>query len=46
MSFLKQALQTEKTGVLLRDAIINQIRQLTDRRQPVDARVEGRVKQL
>lgn len=46
MTFLKQALRTEKAGILLRDAIIRQIRQLTARQQPLDARVEGRVKIL
>lgn len=44
MTFLRQATRREPAGILLRDAIIQQIRQLTARRQPVDARVEGRVK--
>jgi 2',3'-cyclic-nucleotide 2'-phosphodiesterase (5'-nucleotidase family) len=46
LSFLKEAIQTENAGILLRDAIINHIRQLTSQGKPVEARVEGRVKVL
>ncbi len=46
LSFLKEATQTEKVGILLRDAILNHIRQLTAQSKPVTARVEGRVKGL
>lgn len=44
LSFLQEATQAEKTGILLREAIINHIRQLTAQGKPVEARVEGRVK--
>jgi 2',3'-cyclic-nucleotide 2'-phosphodiesterase (5'-nucleotidase family) len=46
MTFLKQALRTEKAGILLRDAIIKQIRQFTAQNKPVEAAIEGRVKVL
>ena len=46
MGFLKEAVKTEKAGILLRDAIIKQIRQLTTQNKPVQALVEGRVKLL
>lgn len=46
MVFLKEAVKTEKVGILLRDAIIKQIRQLTTQNKPVQARIEGRVKVL
>lgn len=46
LSFLKEALKTEKAGILLRDAIIKHIQQLTAQGKPVEARVEGRVKVL
>jgi len=46
MVFLKEAVKTEKVGILLRDAIIKQIRQLTAQNKPVDTRIEGRVKML
>jgi 2',3'-cyclic-nucleotide 2'-phosphodiesterase (5'-nucleotidase family) len=44
--FLKEAIKTEKAGILLRDAIIKHIQQLTAQGKPVEARVEGRVKVL
>ncbi|PSR57119.1 hypothetical protein AHMF7605_28385 [Adhaeribacter arboris] len=44
--FLKEAIKTEKVGILLRDAIIQHIQQLTAQGKPVEARVEGRVKVL
>ena len=44
LSFLKEATQTEKAGILLREAIISHIRQLTAEGKPVTAHVEGRVK--
>ncbi|PIQ20400.1 MAG: hypothetical protein COW65_15225 [Cytophagales bacterium CG18_big_fil_WC_8_21_14_2_50_42_9] len=46
MVFLKEATRSDKVGILLRDAIIKQIRQLTAQNKPVDARIEGRVKML
>jgi hypothetical protein len=39
-------LRTEKAGILLREAIIRQIRQLSAQNKPVEARIEGRVKLL
>lgn len=46
LEFLKEAIQKEKAGILLRDAIIKHIQQLTAQGKPVEARVEGRVKVL
>jgi 2',3'-cyclic-nucleotide 2'-phosphodiesterase (5'-nucleotidase family) len=46
MTFLKQALRSDKAGILLRDAIIKQIRQFTAQHKPIEAAIEGRVKQL
>ncbi|QNF31890.1 5'-nucleotidase C-terminal domain-containing protein [Adhaeribacter swui] len=46
LGFLKEAVKTEKAGILLRDAIIKHIQQLTAQGKPVEARVEGRVKVL
>ena len=46
LGFLKNQVKTEKTGLLLRDVIANEIRQRTAQGQPVEAKVEGRVKVL
>lgn len=46
LSFLKEAIKTEKAGILLREAIIQHIKQLTAQGKPVEAQVEGRVKVL
>jgi 2',3'-cyclic-nucleotide 2'-phosphodiesterase (5'-nucleotidase family) len=42
MSFLKEALRSEKAGILLREAIIKQIRQVTAQNKPVEAAIGGR----
>ncbi|WP_207435661.1 5'-nucleotidase C-terminal domain-containing protein [Sabulibacter ruber] len=44
MGFLKNALKTEKVGLLARDAIMNEIKQLTAQGKPVTAQRDGRVK--
>jgi 2',3'-cyclic-nucleotide 2'-phosphodiesterase (5'-nucleotidase family) len=46
LGFLKETTKTEKAGILLRDAIIKHIQQLTAQGKSVEARVEGRVKVL
>lgn len=46
LSFLQEAINTQKAGILLRDAIISHIRELTARGKPIEARLEGRVKVL
>jgi 2',3'-cyclic-nucleotide 2'-phosphodiesterase (5'-nucleotidase family) len=46
LSLLKNALRSEKAGILLREAIIRQIRQLTAQNKPIEAAMEGRVKLL
>jgi 2',3'-cyclic-nucleotide 2'-phosphodiesterase (5'-nucleotidase family) len=46
MNFLKNALRTDKAGILLREAIIRQIRDLTAQSKPVEAAIDGRVKIL
>ncbi|MBC3541305.1 5'-nucleotidase C-terminal domain-containing protein [Rufibacter sediminis] len=44
MGFLKKALKTEQTGLLARDAILNEIKQLTAQGKPVVSQKDGRVK--
>ncbi|WP_205502821.1 5'-nucleotidase C-terminal domain-containing protein [Rufibacter psychrotolerans] len=44
MGFLKKALKVEQTGLLARDAILNEIKQLTAQGKPVTAQKDGRVK--
>lgn len=46
LGFLKNPVATQKTGVLLRDAIVKEIRELTAQGKPVEAKLEGRVKVL
>ncbi|KAA6435932.1 hypothetical protein FOE74_07190 [Rufibacter glacialis] len=46
MGFLKNALKTEKTGLLARDAIMNEIKQRTAKGLPVVSEKDGRVKVL
>ncbi|MBA9075557.1 5'-nucleotidase C-terminal domain-containing protein [Rufibacter quisquiliarum] len=46
MSFLKDALKREQTGLLARDAIMKEIKQRTAQGKPVVAEKDGRVKVL
>lgn len=46
MMFLKDALKVEQVGLLARDAIMQEIKQLTAAGKPVTAKVEGRVKEI
>ncbi|MDQ4141059.1 MAG: 5'-nucleotidase C-terminal domain-containing protein, partial [Bacteroidota bacterium] len=46
LGFLKEAIKTEKAGILVRDAIIQKIKQLTAQGKQVEAQIEGRVKVL
>ena len=46
LGFLKNPIKTEKTGALLRDIIVKEIRERTAQGKPVEAKVEGRVKVL
>ncbi|KAA5539792.1 5'-nucleotidase C-terminal domain-containing protein [Adhaeribacter rhizoryzae] len=43
---LKEATKVEPTGLLVRDALIKHIRQLTAQNKPIEARVDGRIKIL
>ena len=43
MDFFAEALKIEKTGVTVRQAIINHIKTLTTTSKPIDAKVDGRV---
>jgi 2',3'-cyclic-nucleotide 2'-phosphodiesterase (5'-nucleotidase family) len=45
-TFFSQASATEKTGLTLRDAIIQHIRELTAKGQVVTAEIEGRVREM
>ncbi|WP_082780276.1 5'-nucleotidase C-terminal domain-containing protein [Rufibacter sp. DG15C] len=44
MGFLKDALKVEKASLLARDAIMNEVKQLTAQGKPVTAAKDGRVK--
>ena len=46
LDFIKNPENTQKAGILLRDAIIKHIKELTAEGKPVEAKVEGRVKVL
>ncbi|WP_345169249.1 5'-nucleotidase [Nibribacter koreensis] len=46
MGFLKDALKSEKAGLLARDAIMNEVKQLTAQGKPVTGAKDGRVKVL
>jgi len=46
MSFLKDALKVEQVGLLARDAILNEIKQLTAQGKPITGQLDGRVKVL
>ncbi|MGV3538185.1 MAG: 5'-nucleotidase C-terminal domain-containing protein [Rufibacter sp.] len=46
MGFLKNALKVEQTGLLARDAIMNEIKQRTAQGKPVTTELDGRVKVL
>ncbi|MGV3588514.1 MAG: 5'-nucleotidase C-terminal domain-containing protein [Adhaeribacter sp.] len=43
---LKEATKVEPTGILVRDALIKHIRQLTAQNKPIEARLDGRIKIL
>jgi 2',3'-cyclic-nucleotide 2'-phosphodiesterase (5'-nucleotidase family) len=42
--FLKEAVKVEPAGILVREAIIKHIRELTAQNKPIEARVDGRMK--
>lgn len=42
--FLKEATQVEPTGILVREALIRHIKQLTAQKKPIEAHVDGRMK--
>ena len=43
LDFIKNQVSSEKVGILLRDAIVKHIKELTAQGKPVEAKVEGRV---
>lgn len=43
---LKEATKVEPTGILVRDALIKHVRQLTAQNKPIEAHVDGRIKML
>jgi 2',3'-cyclic-nucleotide 2'-phosphodiesterase (5'-nucleotidase family) len=44
LGFLKEQVAVEKTGLMLREVIAKEIRELTAQGKPVEAKIEGRVK--
>ena len=43
LDFIKNQVSSEKVGILLRDAIVKHIKELTAQAKPIEAKIEGRV---
>lgn len=43
LDFIKKQVRAEKVGILLRDAIVKHIKELTAQGQPIEGKIEGRV---